>query len=90
MNSCMVLAVECVDGAEIVTVEGLSHDHQLDPDLADNDRCGRRAMWFLHSRYFDLVAGTADWNPHPTEHEIRDALVENRAAAPAIRVSSKR
>jgi carbon-monoxide dehydrogenase small subunit len=25
VNSCMVLAVEC-DGAEIVTVEGLTHD----------------------------------------------------------------
>ena len=30
VNSCMILAVEC-DGAEIVTVEGLSQDGRLDP-----------------------------------------------------------
>src|SRR5512140_2132923 len=30
VNSCMVLAVEC-DGSEIITVEGLAHDHALDP-----------------------------------------------------------
>src|SRR5512139_544013 len=30
VNSCMVLAVEC-DGAAVLTVEALAHDHRLDP-----------------------------------------------------------
>ena len=76
VNSCMVLAVEC-DGAEIVTVEGLSHDGVLAPiqqTLIDHGgvQCGFCTPGILISSKALL-----DRTPNPTDDEIREALVGN-------------
>lgn len=76
VNSCMVLAVEC-DGAEITTVEGLAHDGRLDPVqeaiIAEGGvQCGFCTPGILMS-----ARALLDRNPHPSDHEIRDALIGN-------------
>lgn len=76
VNSCMVLAVEC-DGAEILTVEGLAHDHSLDPvqeAILDHGgvQCGFCTPGILIS-----ARALLDRNPNPGEEEIREALVGN-------------
>jgi carbon-monoxide dehydrogenase small subunit len=76
VNSCMVLAVEC-DGASITTVEGLAHDHALDPiqeALLDHGgvQCGFCTPGILIS-----ARALLDRNPAPSEAEIREALVGN-------------
>jgi len=75
-NSCMVLAVEA-DGAEIVTVEGLAHDDQLTPlqeAFAEHNavQCGFCTPGMLISAHALLKR-----NPHPTEEEIKEAMVGN-------------
>jgi len=76
VNSCMVLAVEA-DGAEIVTVEGLADDGQLTPmqeAFAEHNavQCGFCTPGMLISTHALLKR-----NPHPTEEEIRLAMVGN-------------
>lgn len=76
VNSCMVLAVEC-QGAEILTVEGLSKGGLLDPlqekIIAHGGvQCGFCTPGMLMSAYALLRR-----RPNPTESEIREALVGN-------------
>lgn len=76
VNSCMVLAVEC-DGATVQTVEGLAHDAQLDPlqeAMIDHGgvQCGFCTPGVLMS-----ARALLNRNPHPSEAEIRAALVGN-------------
>jgi carbon-monoxide dehydrogenase small subunit len=76
VNSCMVLAVEA-DGREIITVEGLAHDgqlHALQEAFIDHNavQCGFCTPGMLISAYALL-----ERNPHPTEEQIREALVGN-------------
>ncbi len=76
VNSCMVLAVES-DGAEIVTVEGLADDGQLTPlqeaFMEHNAvQCGFCTPGVLISAHALLKR-----NPHPTEEEIKSAMVGN-------------
>ena len=76
VNSCMVLAVEC-DGHEIVTVEGLAQNGQLsalqEAFVKHNAvQCGFCTPGMLISSHALLRR-----NPHPTEQEIREALVGN-------------
>ncbi len=76
VNSCQVLAVEA-DGAIIETVEGLSKDgnlHPLQKAFIDHNavQCGFCIPGMLMS-----AKALLDHNPHPTEDEIRHALVGN-------------
>jgi carbon-monoxide dehydrogenase small subunit len=76
VNSCMILAVEC-EGAEILTVEGLAHDHVLDPvqeAILDHGgvQCGFCTPGILIS-----ARGLLDRNPQPSDADIREALVGN-------------
>jgi carbon-monoxide dehydrogenase small subunit len=76
VNSCMVLAVEA-DGAEVVTVEGLAKDDHLMPlqqAFVDHNavQCGFCTPGILIAAHALLKR-----NPHPTEEEIREALVGN-------------
>jgi aerobic carbon-monoxide dehydrogenase small subunit len=76
VNSCMVLAVECV-GAHVVTVEGLAQDGMLDPvqqTIIDHGgvQCGFCTPGILISSRALL-----DRNPDPSDDEIREALVGN-------------
>ena len=76
VNSCLVLAVECA-GAEIITVEGLARDSQLDVVQraiidAGGVQCGYCTPGILISS-----RALIDRNPHPSEADIREALVGN-------------
>lgn len=76
LKSCSVLAVQA-DGAEILTVEGLSQGskpHPLQQSFRDNFavQCGYCTPGFLMSAYFLL-----NNNPHPTEREIEKAIHGN-------------
>lgn len=75
-NSCMVLAVEC-DGADVVTVEGLSKDNQLDPIQESMIAAGGVQCGFCTPGVLISARSLLNRNPHPTEFEIRDALVGN-------------
>jgi len=76
VNSCLVLAVEA-DGAEIITVEGLSHDGQLDPlqeaFIAEGGvQCGFCTPGMLVS-----ARALLNRKPNPSEEDIREALLGN-------------
>ena len=76
VNSCMTLAVE-VDGRAVTTVEGLAHGGQLSPlqeAFVEHNavQCGFCTPGVLISAHALL-----ERNPHPTEEEIRAALVGN-------------
>jgi len=76
VNACLVLAVEA-DGADVLTVEGLAHDNRLSAlqqAFVDEGgvQCGFCTPGMLISAHALLQR-----NPHPTEPEIRAALVGN-------------
>jgi carbon-monoxide dehydrogenase small subunit len=76
VNSCMVLAVEC-DGAEVITVEGLAHDGRLDPVQQAIIDAGGVQCGFCTPGVLIAARALLDRNPHPSEYEIREALVGN-------------
>jgi len=76
VNSCMVLAVEC-DGAEITTVEGLAHDGRLDPVQQAIIAEGGVQCGFCTPGILISARALLDRNPHPSDYEIRDALIGN-------------
>lgn len=76
VNSCQVLAAEA-DGATIETVEGLSKNgnlHPLQTAFIEHNavQCGFCTPGMLMS-----AKALLDRNPHPTEDDIRHALVGN-------------
>lgn len=76
VNSCMILGVEC-DGADILTVEGLSDNgslSKLQQAFVDQNaiQCGFCTPGMLISAYALLQR-----NPNPTKQEIKEALVGN-------------
>jgi aerobic carbon-monoxide dehydrogenase small subunit len=76
VNSCMVLAVEC-DGAEVVTVEGLSHEKLLAPVQEALIQEGGVQCGFCTPGVVISAHALLGRNPNPTEKEIREALVGN-------------
>lgn len=76
VNSCLMLAVEC-DGAEIMTIEGLTASGALEglrgAFIEHNAiQCGFCTPGMLITAFAFL-----NGNPHPTETEVREALVGN-------------
>ncbi len=76
VNSCLVLAVEA-DGREVTTVEGLAPEGKLGPlqqAFVEHNavQCGFCTPGVLMS-----ATGLLQRNPHPTEAEIKEALVGN-------------
>lgn len=76
VNSCLVLAVEC-DGAEIVTVEGLSRDSQLDPIQKAIIDAGGVQCGFCTPGILIASRALIDRNPKPSQRDIQAALVGN-------------
>ncbi len=76
VNSCMVLAVEA-NGANITTVEGLAHDHQLDPLQEAFVETGAVQCGFCTPGILISSRALLNRTPHPTDGEIREALVGN-------------
>jgi glyceraldehyde dehydrogenase small subunit len=76
VKSCTVLAVQA-DGAEILTIEGLSQDGKLHPiqeAFKENYalQCGYCTPGMIMQTYYLLKD-----NPSPSEEEIRDGLHGN-------------
>ncbi len=76
VNSCMMLAVE-VDGREVTTVEGLARGNRLSAlqeAFVEHSalQCGFCTPGVLISAHALL-----ERNPHPTDDEVREALVGN-------------
>jgi xanthine dehydrogenase iron-sulfur cluster and FAD-binding subunit A len=76
VNSCLVLAPQ-IDGREVMTVEGLAQGgklHPLQESFLDHDaaHCGFCTPGMLMS-----AKALLDWNPRPTETEIRTAISGN-------------
>lgn len=76
VNSCMVLAAE-VDGAEVITVEGLARDGQLDPLQQAFIDEGAVQCGFCTPGMLMAARALLNRNPHPSEEQIRSALVGN-------------
>jgi carbon-monoxide dehydrogenase small subunit len=76
VDSCLVLAVEA-EGCEIVTIEGVAANDKLDKlqeTFAKNTavQCGYCTPGMILSGKALLTR-----NPHPTEHEVREAISGN-------------
>ncbi|HEX2980769.1 MAG TPA: (2Fe-2S)-binding protein [Anaerolineaceae bacterium] len=76
VNSCMVLAVEC-DGADVLTVEGLARDGVLDPIQETIIDKGGVQCGFCTPGMLISSRALLNRNPHPTDEDIRLALVGN-------------
>lgn len=76
VNSCMVLAAEC-EGADIVTIEGLSSDGRLDAVQQAIIDQGGVQCGFCTPGILISARALLNRNPHPTEEHIREALVGN-------------
>ena len=76
VNSCLVLAVECA-GAEIITVEGLARDSQLDVVQRAIIDAGGVQCGYCTPGILITSRALIDRNPHPSEADIREALVGN-------------
>ncbi len=76
VNSCMVLAPEA-DGAEIVTIEGLSGDGQLDPLQEAFIAAGATQCGFCTPGILVNARALLNRNPDPSDTDIREALVGN-------------
>lgn len=71
--SCLTLGVEC-DGAEITTIEGLAKGGTLHPiQQAVHDHSGFQCGYCTPGMIMPAKA-LLDEKPHPTDHEIREAL----------------
>jgi carbon-monoxide dehydrogenase small subunit len=76
VNSCLVLAAEC-DGADIVTVEGLSQNGRLDPVQEAVKDAGGVQCGFCTPGVLISAHALLERSPDPSEEEIKDALVGN-------------
>jgi aerobic-type carbon monoxide dehydrogenase small subunit (CoxS/CutS family) len=71
--SCLLLAVEC-DGAEVTTVEGLSHGPALSALQAAFADRGAAQCGYCTPGILVTAQALLDRNPHPTRDEIAEAL----------------
>jgi len=76
VNSCMVLAVEC-DGAKITTIEGLALNGQLNPVQEAIIAHGGVQCGYCTPGVLVSARALLDRTPHPSDYQIRDALVGN-------------
>lgn len=76
VNSCLTLAVEC-DGAAVTTVEGLAEDGRLHPIQTAMIEQGGVQCGFCTPGVLISARALLDRNMHPSDDEVRDALVGN-------------
>ncbi|MCK4546852.1 MAG: (2Fe-2S)-binding protein [Candidatus Eisenbacteria sp.] len=76
VNACLVLAAQ-VDGADILTVEGLQEDGVLDPLQEMFIRHGAVQCGFCTPGMLMSAKALLNGNPDPTEEEIRVAISGN-------------
>jgi carbon-monoxide dehydrogenase small subunit len=76
MNSCLRLAVD-LDGAEILTIEGLAKDGQMHPlQKAFVEKGGIQCGFCTPGLVMSALALLQD-NPQPSEADVRAALSGN-------------
>jgi carbon-monoxide dehydrogenase small subunit len=76
VDSCLVLAVEA-DGQDVITIEGVAQNKELDKlqaSFVNNAaiQCGYCTPGMILSAKALLTR-----NPHPTDHEVREAIAGN-------------
>jgi len=76
VHSCLILAVEA-DGAEIVTVEGLSKNGKLIPLQELMIEKGAVQCGFCTPGMVMTAYALLQRNPHPSEEQIREAISGN-------------
>ena len=76
VNSCMVLAAEC-DGADIMTIEGLTDSGALEKLQGSFIKLNAIQCGFCTPGMLITAYALLQRNPHPTESDIRKALVGN-------------
>ena len=76
VNSCLVLSGE-LDGADIVTVEGLQIGRELHPIQQAFIQDGGAQCGYCTPGMLMMAKALLDENPDPTEEEIRFALSGN-------------
>ena len=76
VNSCLILAVE-VDGANIITIEGLGGENALDPIQEAFIKFGAVQCGFCTPGMIMSTKYLLDRNNNPSEPEIREALAGN-------------
>jgi carbon-monoxide dehydrogenase small subunit len=76
VNSCMVLAAEC-DGVNITTIEGLAKTGTLSDLQKAIIKAGGVQCGFCTPGMLISATALLRRNPHPTDAEIREALVGN-------------
>lgn len=76
VNSCLVLSGE-LDGADIVTIEGLKLGAELDPIQKAFIQDGGAQCGYCTPGMLMMSKALLDENPNPTEEEIRFALSGN-------------
>jgi aerobic-type carbon monoxide dehydrogenase small subunit (CoxS/CutS family) len=74
--SCMMYAMQ-VSGKRVTTIEGLQNGRQLDPLQESFMDHGGLQCGFCTTGFIMSSKALLDKNPHPTELDVRDALVGN-------------
>ncbi|MFQ6014250.1 MAG: (2Fe-2S)-binding protein [Anaerolineae bacterium] len=76
VTSCLVLAVDA-DGREITTIEGLAEGTKLRPIQEAFVEYGAIQCGFCTPGMIMASVALLEENPHPTEEEVRAAMVGN-------------
>jgi len=76
VNSCLVLAVQA-DGSHIKTIEGVATSDGLHPVQQTFVEMGAIQCGFCTPGMVLSATSLLEKNPHPTEHEVRQALSGN-------------
>jgi aerobic carbon-monoxide dehydrogenase small subunit len=76
VSACAILAVD-VDGAEILTIEGLSKNGALHPLQEAFMQFGALQCGYCTSGFILTAKALLDENPRPTEEQVRDYLAGN-------------
>ncbi len=76
VNSCLILAVDA-DGAEVLTIEGLSRDGKLHPLQTAFIERGAIQCGFCTPGMILAAKALLDERPSPTELEVKEAIAGN-------------
>jgi carbon-monoxide dehydrogenase small subunit len=76
INSCLVPVCQ-MQGAKIITVEGLALDGRLDPLQQAFLECGGAQCGICTPGMLIAARALLDSNPHPTRDEIKEAIAGN-------------
>jgi len=76
INSCLVLAMEA-DGAEVLTIEGLSQGENLHPLQQAFLEAGAVQCGFCTPGMILTAKALLEENPNPTESEVRKGIEGN-------------